>query len=99
MSLRPESGSVPDEPGSYQFKDQAGRIIYVGKAKSLRSRLNSYFQDARNLHPRTLQMLETAASVEWIEVALPTGRLIEATRADPIPADWPAPRWSKSTMR
>ena len=69
MSLRPESGSVPDEPGSYQFKDQAGRIIYVGKAKSLRSRLNSYFQDARNLHPRTVQMLSTATSIEWVEVA------------------------------
>lgn len=69
MSLRPESGSVPDQPGSYQFKDEAGRIIYVGKAKSLRSRLNSYFQDARNLHPRTVQMLSTAASVEWVEVA------------------------------
>ncbi|MBD32742.1 MAG: excinuclease ABC subunit C [Acidimicrobiaceae bacterium] len=69
MALRPESGSVPDQPGSYQFKDAGGRIIYVGKAKSLRNRLNSYFQDARNLHPRTLQMLETAASVEWIEVA------------------------------
>ena len=69
MALRPESGSVPDQPGSYQFKDAGGCIIYVGKAKSLRNRLNSYFQDARNLHPRTLQMLETAASVEWIEVA------------------------------
>ena len=69
MSLRPESGSVPDQPGSYQFKDQAGRIVYVGKAKGLRSRLNSYFQDARNLHPRTVQMLSTATSVEWIEVA------------------------------
>ena len=69
MALRPESGSFPDQPGSYQFKDAGGRIIYVGKAKSLRNRLNSYFQDARNLHPRTLQMLETAASVEWIEVA------------------------------
>ena len=69
MSLRPDSGSVPDQPGSYQFKDQAGRIVYVGKAKSLRSRLNSYFQDQRNLHPRTVQMLGAAASVEWIEVA------------------------------
>ena len=69
MSLRPDSGSVPDQPGSYQFKDQAGRIVYVGKAKSLRSRLNSYFQDQRNLHPRTIQMLGAAASVEWIEVA------------------------------
>ena len=68
MSLRPDSGSVPDQPGSYQFKDQAGRIIYVGKAKSLRNRLNSYFQDKRNLHSRTVQMLAVAKSVEWIEV-------------------------------
>ena len=69
MPLRPESGSVPDRPGSYQFKDRHGRIIYIGKAKSLRSRLNSYFQDSRNLHPRTVQMIATATSVEWIEVA------------------------------
>ncbi|HAA67241.1 MAG TPA: excinuclease ABC subunit C [Acidimicrobiaceae bacterium] len=69
MPLRPEAGSVPDEPGSYQFKDKSGRITYVGKAKSLRNRLNSYFQDAKNLHPRTVQMLNASASVEWIEVA------------------------------
>ena len=69
MPLRPEPGSVPDLPGSYQFKDRDGRIIYVGKAKSLRNRLNSYFQDSRNLHPRTVQMIATATSVEWIEVA------------------------------
>ena len=69
MPLRPEAGSVPDEPGSYQFKDKSGRITYVSKAKSLRNRLNSYFQDAKNLHPRTVQMLNASASVEWIEVA------------------------------
>ena len=69
MPLRPEAGSVPDEPGCYQFKDKSGRITYVGKAKSLRNRLNSYFQDAKNLHPRTVQMLNASASVEWIEVA------------------------------
>ncbi len=68
MALRPDSGTIPDAPGSYQFKDADGRIIYVGKAKSLRSRLNSYFQDPRNLHPRTAQMVGTASSVEWIEV-------------------------------
>jgi len=61
--------SVPDAPGSYQFKDEAGRIIYVGKAMSLRSRLSSYFQDPVHLHPRTAQMVERAASVEWIVVA------------------------------
>ena len=69
MPLRPEAGSVPDEPGSYQFKDKSGRITYVGKAKSLRNRLNSYFQDSKNLHPRTVQMLNASSSVEWIEVA------------------------------
>ena len=68
MALRPETGSIPDSPGSYQFKDGGGRIIYVGKAKSLRSRLNSYFQDPRNLHMRTAQMVATAESVEWIQV-------------------------------
>jgi excinuclease ABC subunit C len=61
--------SVPDAPGSYQFKDAAGRIIYVGKARSLRSRLSNYFQDPVHLHPRTAQMVERAASVEWIVVA------------------------------
>jgi len=61
--------SIPDAPGSYQFKDSDGRVIYVGKARSLRSRVSSYFQDPRHLHPRTAQMVERAASVEWIVVA------------------------------
>lgn len=64
---RPPAGTIPDAPGSYQFKDARGRIIYVGKAKSLRSRLNNYFQT--NLPPRTAQMMATAESVEWIQVA------------------------------
>jgi excinuclease ABC subunit C len=63
---RPQA--IPDAPGSYQFKDAEGRIIYVGKARSLRSRLSNYFQDPRQLHPRTAQMMERAASVEWIQV-------------------------------
>jgi excinuclease ABC subunit C len=65
---RPPAGTIPDTPGSYQFKDAAGRVIYVGKAKSLRSRLSNYFQNPIHLPPRTAQMVETAASVEWIEV-------------------------------
>jgi len=69
MVQRPPAGSIPDTPGSYQFKDAEGRVIYVGKAKSLRSRLSSYFQDPRNLHMRTRQMVETAETVEWIQVA------------------------------
>ena len=62
---RPPAGTIPDEPGSYQFKDRYGRVIYVGKASSLRQRLSNYFQNPRNLHPRTAQMVETADSVEW----------------------------------
>jgi len=69
MVQRPPAGSIPDAPGSYQFKDRDGRIIYVGKAKNLRSRLSNYFQDPRNLHSRTRQMVETAESVEWMQVS------------------------------
>lgn len=68
MVRRPPAGTIPDEPGSYQFKDGNGRIIYVGKAKSLRQRLSNYFQDPANLAPRTAQMVATAESVEWIQV-------------------------------
>ena len=56
------------EPGVYRFRDSERRVIYVGKAKSLRPRLSSYFQDVANLHPRTQQMVTTAASVEWTVV-------------------------------
>ena len=68
MVKRPPTGTIPDTPGSYQFKDAAGRVIYVGKASSLRQRLGNYFQDPRNLHARTAQMVATAETVEWIEV-------------------------------
>ncbi len=65
---RPPTGTIPEAPGSYQFKDRDGRVIYVGKAKNLRSRLNNYFQNPKNLHVRTAQMVETAQSVEWLQV-------------------------------
>ena len=68
MVARPPTGSIPETPGSYQFKDALGRVIYVGKAANLRQRLSNYFQDPRNLHARTAQMVLTAESVEWIEV-------------------------------
>ena len=68
MVQRPPAGSIPDTPGSYQFKDAAGRVIYVGKAKSLRQRESNNFQDPRLLHPRTAQMVATATSIEWIQV-------------------------------
>jgi excinuclease ABC subunit C len=65
---RPATGTIPEEPGSYQFKDGDGRVIYVGKAKSLRQRLNSYFADPRLLHPKTAAMVAAAETVEWITV-------------------------------
>ncbi len=68
MVERPPAGTIPDAPGSYQFKDAEGRVIYVGKARSLRSRLSNYFQDPRNLHARTAQMVHAAETVEWIQV-------------------------------
>ncbi|MFI1795842.1 excinuclease ABC subunit UvrC [Streptomyces sp. NPDC020379] len=68
-SYRPKPGQIPDSPGVYRFRDEHGRVIYVGKAKSLRQRLSSYFQDLAGLHPRTRTMVTTAASVEWTVVA------------------------------
>ncbi|TQL04077.1 excinuclease ABC subunit UvrC [Cellulomonas sp. SLBN-39] len=67
-TYRPAPGEIPDAPGVYRFRDEHGRVVYVGKAKSLRSRLNSYFQDLAALHPRTQQMVTTAASVQWTVV-------------------------------
>jgi len=67
-TYRPAPGTIPDQPGVYRFRDPTGRVIYVGKAKSLRSRLNSYFGDVWNLHQRTQQMVTTAASVDWVTV-------------------------------
>lgn len=67
-TYRPATGTIPVEPGVYKFRDPHGRVVYVGKAKSLRSRLNSYFADIASLHPRTRQMVTTAASVEWTVV-------------------------------
>ena len=68
MFTRPEPGSIPDSPGSYQFLDGEGRVIYVGKAKSLRSRLSNYFGPPSSLPERTRQMVRSADRVEWIEV-------------------------------
>src|SRR5437588_2967234 len=65
---RPPAGTIPDAPGSYQFKDRDGRVIYVGKAKSLRSRLSNYFGNPALLPPRTAQMVGAAETVEWIQV-------------------------------
>ena len=68
LSYRPKPGEIPTEPGVYRFRDKQRRVIYVGKAKNLRARLSSYFQDIGNLHQRTATMVSTAASVEWTVV-------------------------------
>lgn len=68
-TYRPAAGSIPTQPGVYRFRDESSRVVYVGKAKNLRARLSNYFQDLTQLHPRTRQMVQTAASVEWTVVA------------------------------
>src|SRR4051794_10709855 len=67
-TYRPAPGTIPESPGVYRFRDPAGRVIYVGKAKNLRNRLNSYFADTWSLHARTQQMVTTAAAVDWVTV-------------------------------
>lgn len=64
MFERPKPSDIPDQPGAYLFRDQHGKVIYVGKAKSLRSRVSSYF--GVGLHPRTQNMVDHARAVEWI---------------------------------
>ncbi|MDO4243731.1 MAG: excinuclease ABC subunit UvrC [Actinomyces sp.] len=68
-TYRPAPGEIPTSPGVYRFLDPEGRVIYVGKAKNLRARLSSYFQDVAALHPRTQTMVTTACAVEWTVVS------------------------------
>ncbi|WP_434620824.1 excinuclease ABC subunit UvrC [Arthrobacter sp. A5] len=67
-SYRPQPGDIPTDPGVYRFRDEHGRVIYVGKAKNLRSRLNSYFANPLTLLPKTYAMVHAAASVQWTTV-------------------------------
>lgn len=68
-TYRPATRTIPELPGVYRFRDSDGRVIYVGKAKSLRQRLSSYFADVWTLHPRTQQMVTTATGVDWVTVS------------------------------
>lgn len=68
-TYRPAPGTIPTQPGVYKFRDEHGRVVYVGKAKNLRSRLSNYFQDVTQLHPRTRQMVFAASQVEWTVVS------------------------------
>ncbi|HUD37811.1 MAG TPA: excinuclease ABC subunit UvrC [Streptosporangiaceae bacterium] len=89
-TYRPAPGSIPESPGVYRFRDSRGRVVYVGKAKSLRSRLNSYFADFASLHPRTQNMLLDAASVEWTIV----GTEVEALQLEYSWIKEFDPRWN-----
>ncbi len=68
VAYRPKAGEIPTAPGVYRFRDLAGRILYVGKAKNLRARLSNYFAPLTSLHERTRRMVTTASSVEWTVV-------------------------------
>jgi excinuclease ABC subunit C len=89
-TYRPAPGSVPESPGVYRFRDVHGRVIYVGKAKNLRARLNSYFADYASLHPRTQWMLQDAAGVEWTVV----GTEVEALQLEYSWIKQFDPRWN-----
>ena len=78
-TYRPAPGAIPDSPGVYRFRDAKGRVIYVGKAKSLRSRVSSYFQDIANLHERTAIMAFMASDVD--ETGDDQGRFAHSGRA------------------
>lgn len=67
-SYRPAPGTIPTQPGVYRFRDEEGRVLYVGKAKNLRNRLANYFQDELSLSPRIRRMVHTACRVEWVVV-------------------------------
>lgn len=62
---RPATGDIPKDPGVYRFRDERGRVLYVGKAKSLRQRLQNYFQPLDSLHERTRRMVLSAVDVDW----------------------------------
>jgi excinuclease ABC subunit C len=68
VTWRPKAGEIPTAPGVYRFRDAGGRVLYVGKANSLRARLANYFQPLRSLHERTRRMVLSASSVEWTVV-------------------------------
>ena len=74
MALRPESGSVPDQPGSYHWSS-ADALFMLEKPEPA-EQAEQLLSRRRNLHPRTLQMLESAATVEWIEVATEVDALV-----------------------
>jgi len=75
-AFRPAPGEIPTNPGVYRFSDRHGRVLYIGKAKSLRARLANYFQPLRSIQPRTQRMLSLAARLDWTVVATDTEALV-----------------------
>lgn len=69
LSFRPKTSEIPRNPGVYRFLDSDERVLYVGKAKNLRSRLSNYFGPLDSLHERTRRMLLSASDVKWTIVA------------------------------
>jgi excinuclease ABC subunit C len=78
VAWRPKAGEIPTDPGVYRWRDENGRVLYVGKAKNLRARLSNYFAPLPTLHERTRRMVLTARSVEWTTV----GSEIEALQLE-----------------
>jgi excinuclease ABC subunit C len=68
MDLREKSASLPMAPGVYLYKDDAGQVLYVGKAKNLRSRVRSYFNDERLAEAKTGRLISEARDIDYIEV-------------------------------
>lgn len=68
MELRDKAGHLPQGPGVYMYKDRYGTVLYVGKAKNLRSRVRSYFLDDRLSDTKTGSLLAEACDVEYILV-------------------------------
>ena len=65
LPFRPKTGDIPTNPGVYRWLDASGRVLYVGKAKNLRARLQSYFAPLDTLHERTRRMVTSAADIQW----------------------------------
>ena len=65
LSFRPKTSEIPTRPGVYRFYDNKRRVLYVGKAKNLRARLQSYFAPVDSLHERTRRMVLSASDVDW----------------------------------
>jgi excinuclease ABC subunit C len=68
MSLKAKLKDLPVKPGVYIHKNADGKIIYIGKAKSLRSRVRSYFQSRKNMDPKTRRLVARIADFEFIVV-------------------------------